>query len=145
MRIIKEAHGSLLFGAFYRMEYPDRHTSQHWKGWVFQEKYIRYPSFTAHLSRAEIVLDAAHKIAAKRSGQRGRTARRTLLIAERDLATLRPQTSVTTKIVHDITMEVFVAYETLNVEANQARAKTILRGLGFSDEDLAKEGKELAD
>ena len=39
--------------------------------------------------------------------------------------------------------EVFSAYEALDVEADEARAKTILRGLGFSDEDLSKEGKQI--
>ena len=39
--------------------------------------------------------------------------------------------------------EVFGAYEALDVEADEARAKTILRGLGFSDEDLSKEGKQI--
>lgn len=39
--------------------------------------------------------------------------------------------------------EVFSAYETLDVEADEARAKTVLRGLGFSDEDLGEEGKQI--
>ncbi|PPQ89417.1 hypothetical protein CVT25_002183 [Psilocybe cyanescens] len=94
----------------------------------------------------EIALDKAQKIATKRSGQRGHTARQALLVAESDLATLQaqdPQTYVTTQMVHDIMTEVFGAYEVLDVEADEARAKSILRGLGFSDEDLAKEGKKI--
>ena len=39
--------------------------------------------------------------------------------------------------------EVFDAYEALDVEADEARAKTILRGLGFSDSDLGREGKQI--
>jgi ATP-binding cassette, subfamily F, member 3 len=39
--------------------------------------------------------------------------------------------------------EVFSAYEALDVEADEARAKTILKGLGFSDEDLSKEGEQI--
>ncbi|KDR70841.1 hypothetical protein GALMADRAFT_75582, partial [Galerina marginata CBS 339.88] len=76
----------------------------------------------------------------------GHTARQALLVAESDLATLQaqdPQIYVTTKMVHDIMTEVFGAYETLDVEADEARAKTILRGLGFGDDDLAKAGKEI--
>ena len=46
-------------------------------------------------------------------------------------------------MINDIMTEVFGAYETLDVEADEARAKTILRGLGFSDEDLSKEGKQI--
>lgn len=98
------------------------------------------------ISRAEIALDKAQKIATKRSGQRGHTARQALLVAEDDLATLKaqdPQTYVTTQMVHDIMTEVFGAYEVLDVEADEARAKSILRGLGFKDEDLSKEGKKI--
>uniref|UniRef100_A0A8H8CEF3 ABC transporter domain-containing protein n=2 Tax=Psilocybe cubensis TaxID=181762 RepID=A0A8H8CEF3_PSICU len=98
------------------------------------------------VSRAEIALDKAQKIATKRSGQRGHTARQALLVAENDLATLQaqdPQTYVTTQMVHDIMTEVFGAYEVLDLEADEARAKSILRGLGFKDEDLSKEGRKI--
>ena len=46
-------------------------------------------------------------------------------------------------MINEIMTEVFSAYEALDVEADEARAKTILRGLGFSDEDLSKEGKQI--
>ena len=46
-------------------------------------------------------------------------------------------------MINDIMEEVFNAYEALDVEADEARAKAILRGLGFSDEDLSKEGKQI--
>ena len=98
------------------------------------------------LSRAQDALDMAEKIATKRSGQRGHTARQDLLAAEAALATLRaqdPQTYVTASMAHELMTQIFGAYEALDVEADEARAKSILRGLGFQDEELLKEGKEI--
>lgn len=40
--------------------------------------------------------------------------------------------------------EVFSAYEALDVGADEARARGILRGLGFKEEELGREGKELS-
>ena len=85
-------------------------------------------------------------MATKRSGQRGYIARQELITSENELSTLKahdPQTYITASMINDIMSEVFSAYEALDVEADEARAKTILRGLGFSDEDLSKEGKEI--
>ncbi|PPQ96874.1 hypothetical protein CVT26_006061 [Gymnopilus dilepis] len=73
--------------------------------------------------------------------------RQALLAAEANLASLKaqdPQTYVTTQMVHDIMTEVFGAYEALDVEADEARAKAILRGLGFSGDDLNKEGRQIS-
>jgi len=98
------------------------------------------------LSRAQDALDMAQKIATKRSGQRGHTARQDLLAAEAALATLQaqdPQTYVTASMAHELMTQIFGAYEALDVEADEARARSILRGLGFKDEDLLKEGKEI--
>lgn len=98
------------------------------------------------VARSETALDRAQKIATKRSGQRGHTARQALVAAEVALAELRaqdPQTHVTAALTHAVMAEVFGAYETLDVEADEARAKAILRGLGFSEEDLLKEGREI--
>jgi ATP-binding cassette subfamily F protein 3 len=98
------------------------------------------------ISRAETALDIAQKIATKRSGQRGYIARQELITSENELATLQtqdPQTFITAIMINEIMTEVFSAYEALDVEADEARAKTILRGLGFSDEDLGKEGKQI--
>ncbi len=39
--------------------------------------------------------------------------------------------------------EVFEAYEVVDVEGDESRAKTILRELGFSDEELNNGGKEI--
>jgi ATPase subunit of ABC transporter with duplicated ATPase domains len=99
------------------------------------------------VSRAQTALDLSHKIATKRSGQRGHTARQALLAAENELATIQaqdPQIYVTSQMVHDIMTEVFGAYEALDVEADEARAKTILRGVGFGDDELNKEGKQIS-
>ena len=88
----------------------------------------------------------AQKIATKRSGQRGHTARQDLLAAEAALATLQaqdPQTYVTASMAHELMTQIFGAYEALDVEADEARAKSILRGLGFKDEEFLKEGKEI--
>jgi len=98
------------------------------------------------LSRAQDALDMAQKIATKRSGQRGHTARQDLLAAEAALATLQaqdPQTYVTASMAHELMTQIFGVYEALDVEADEARAKSILRGLGFKDEELLKEGKEI--
>jgi ATP-binding cassette subfamily F protein 3 len=98
------------------------------------------------ISRAETALDIAQKIATKRSGQRGYIARQELITSETSLTTLKsqnPQTFVTAMMINEMMSEVFGAYEALDVEADEARAKGILRGLGFSDEDLGKEGKEI--
>jgi ATP-binding cassette subfamily F protein 3 len=46
-------------------------------------------------------------------------------------------------MINEVMTETFSAYEALDVGADEARAKTILRGLGFSDEDLGKEGKQI--
>jgi len=98
------------------------------------------------ISRAETALDLAQKMATKRSGQRGYVARQELIISENELAALKaqnPQTFITATMINDVMTEVFSAYETLDIGADEARAKTILRGLGFSDEDLGREGKQI--
>ncbi|KAF8160021.1 P-loop containing nucleoside triphosphate hydrolase protein [Crassisporium funariophilum] len=98
------------------------------------------------IARAISALDLAQKTATKRSGQRGHTARQALLVAESDLTTLQaqdPQLFVNAKVVNDMMAEVFSAYEALDVEGDEARAKSILRGLGFGEEDLTKEGKKI--
>jgi len=59
---------------------------------------------------------AAQKIASKRSGQRGHTARQALLTAEAELASIQsqdPQVYVAPKIANDLMKEVFDAYEAL--------------------------------
>ena len=98
------------------------------------------------ISRAETDLDLAQKIATKRSGQRGYIARQELITSENELAILKsqnPQTFITATMINEVMSEVFSAHEALDVEADEARAKTILRGLGFNDEDFGKEGKQI--
>ncbi|PPQ64031.1 hypothetical protein CVT24_008844 [Panaeolus cyanescens] len=101
------------------------------------------------VSRAETHLDLAQKIATKRSGQRGHTARQDLLAAEQALADVKAQASdlqkyITPDIIHKITTEVFSAYEALDVDGGEARARAILRGLGFKEEEMMEDGKEVA-
>jgi len=94
------------------------------------------------LSRAQDALDMAQKIATKRSGQRSHTARQDLL-AEAALATLQAQDPKTYVTASMDTSRFFGVYEALDVEADEARAKSILRGLGLKDEELLKRGKEI--
>ena len=89
----------------------------------------------------------AQKIATKRSGQRGHTARQALLAAEAELLSIQsqdPQLYVTPKMTNDLMKEVFEAYEGLDVGGDESRAKAILRGLGFSDKELNNGGAEIS-
>ncbi|KAF9045124.1 P-loop containing nucleoside triphosphate hydrolase protein [Panaeolus papilionaceus] len=101
------------------------------------------------VDRAEAHLDLAQKIATKRSGQRGHTARQDLLAAEQALADVKAQAvdlqkHITPDVIHKITTEVFSAYESIDVDGGEARARAILRGLGFKDEEVTEDGKEVA-
>lgn len=101
------------------------------------------------VDRAEAHLDLAQKIATKRSGQRGHTARQDLLAAEQALADVKAQSvdlqkHITPDVIHKITTEVFSAYESIDVDGGEARARAILRGLGFKDEEVTEDGKEVA-
>lgn len=98
------------------------------------------------VARAQAAVEKAQKIATKRSGQRGHTARQALLAAEEELERIRaedPQKYVTPQMATEVMNEIFTAYESLDVEGDEARARAILRGLGFREEDLGKEGKDI--
>lgn len=98
------------------------------------------------ISRSQTALTLAQKIATKRSGQRGHTARQALLAAEAHLASItsqNAQTYITPVLANEVMSEVFGAYEGMDVEADESRAKGILRGLGFKDEELQQEGKQI--
>ena len=145
-RIIKEAQGLLIikhiifsFNKF--LSALQGHTSK-----STSDAALNVVVHNILISRAETSLGLAQKIATKRSGQRGYVARQDLIASENELAALKaqnPQTFITATLINEIMTEVFSAYETLDVEADEARAKTILRGLGFSDEDLGEEGKQI--
>lgn len=99
------------------------------------------------VSRAQTKLFMAQKTALKRSGQRGHTARQALLVAEAELQSIQsqdPQLYVTPQMANDLLEEVFEAYEAVDVEGDESRAKSILRALGFSDEELSNGGREIS-
>lgn len=101
---------------------------------------------TLLINRSLASLALAQKIATKRSGQRGYIARQDLLAAEAShnaLAAQDPQTYVTPKMANDVMKEVFDAYEALDVEADEVRARGILRGLGFKEEEMGIKGAEV--
>jgi ATP-binding cassette subfamily F protein 3 len=45
-------------------------------------------------------------------------------------------------MANDVMKEVFDAYEALDVEADEVRARGILRGLGFKEEEMGVKGEE---
>jgi ATP-binding cassette subfamily F protein 3 len=47
-------------------------------------------------------------------------------------------------MANDLLEEVFEAYEAVDVEGDESRAKSILRALGFSDEELSNGGREIS-
>ncbi|KXN86035.1 ABC transporter F family member 3 [Leucoagaricus sp. SymC.cos] len=96
------------------------------------------------LTRSSQHLTLAQKIATLRSGQRGHTARQALLLAESshsDLQSKNPEEYITEKMVNEVMEEVFRKYEVLDVEGDIGRAKGILKGLGFGDDEIEMEGK----
>ncbi|KAF6746341.1 P-loop containing nucleoside triphosphate hydrolase protein [Ephemerocybe angulata] len=101
------------------------------------------------VERSAAALDLAQKTAAKRSGQRGFEARKALLDAEATHAAIvrsgehpppespdGPTFELTPQIVNATLKEVLEAFELVDEAGDEARARTILRGLGFKDEDL---------
>ncbi|EKM81393.1 hypothetical protein AGABI1DRAFT_72319 [Agaricus bisporus var. burnettii JB137-S8] len=77
---------------------------------------------------------------------RGHASRQKALSLSSELTTLKnqnPQTYITPKMVNDVMNEIFGAYEALDLDGDEGRAKGILKGLGFKDEDLGKEGRNV--
>jgi len=98
------------------------------------------------VARSKAALELSQKIAAKRSGQRGHTARQALLVAEseyEEVLCADPDTHVTPQRANEVMKEVFSAYEGIDVDGDIARAKSILSGLGFLEDEMDKEGKEV--
>ncbi|KAJ2964613.1 hypothetical protein NQZ79_g477 [Umbelopsis isabellina] len=86
------------------------------------------------------VLDIATKIATKRSGARGWDARLELNKVEQDLKDLKaqdPNTYITPTMVNDMMAEVFEKFGVLDLDADESRARKILYGLGFTDEEIS--------
>ncbi|KAI9496993.1 P-loop containing nucleoside triphosphate hydrolase protein [Zychaea mexicana] len=84
-------------------------------------------------------LDMATKLATKRSGARGREARREQILREKEheeLTAKNPQTAVSAENANSMVAEVFEKLELIDVGANEAKAKKILLGIGFSKDQL---------
>ncbi|KAG2234311.1 hypothetical protein INT48_000761 [Thamnidium elegans] len=88
-------------------------------------------------SRVKDRLDEANRLAIKRSGLRGREARKELVRLEKEYADFcsnDPQQYVTPDMVNNIIAEVFEKMELVDQEERLNRAKKLLKGLGFSQE-----------
>ncbi|KAI8378379.1 P-loop containing nucleoside triphosphate hydrolase protein [Blakeslea trispora] len=93
--------------------------------------------FNILCSRMKEKLDEANRIATKRSGLRGREARSKLVAMEkeyRDLCQNDPTDFVTADMTNSVIAEVFEEFEMIDHEERLNRAKKILKGLGFSEE-----------
>ncbi|KAI7856067.1 P-loop containing nucleoside triphosphate hydrolase protein [Circinella umbellata] len=91
------------------------------------------------LARSQERVDMATKLAIKRSGARGRDARREQILREKEHAELEAkdaQTAVTPDDANAMVAEVFEKLELIDVGANEAKAKKILLGVGFGKDDL---------
>jgi ATP-binding cassette subfamily F protein 3 len=55
-----------------------------------------------------------------------------------------PPFELTQKLVNDTMKEVFDAHETVDEKADELRARAILRGLGFKDEELDVDSKGMS-
>lgn len=95
--------------------------------------------FEIMLARSQDRLEQANRLAIKRSGARGREARKELIQREADhleLASQDPQTFITEEMTNNIVSEVFEKLEQIDLGAMKAKAQKILRGLGFTDEQM---------
>ncbi|KAI9289469.1 P-loop containing nucleoside triphosphate hydrolase protein [Umbelopsis sp. AD052] len=93
------------------------------------------------IDRANDRLDHAQKLATKRSGARGWDARLDLNKVEqecRDLEAADPNTYVTPQMVNDMMTEVFETFGVMDLDADEVKAKRILHGLGFTEEEISK-------
>ncbi|KAI7884962.1 P-loop containing nucleoside triphosphate hydrolase protein [Lichtheimia hyalospora FSU 10163] len=93
------------------------------------------------VSRSEDKLDMANKLAIKRSGARGRDARKVLIECEKDHADLLakdPQTFITAQDTNTIVTQVFEQLALIDMGEREAKARKILLGLGFDQEDQAR-------
>ncbi|KAG2223216.1 hypothetical protein INT45_006097 [Circinella minor] len=91
------------------------------------------------LARSQERVDMATKLATKRSGARGRDARREQILREKEHTELEAkgaQTAVTPDDANAMVAEVFEKLELIDVGANEAKAKKILLGVGFGKDDL---------
>lgn len=93
------------------------------------------------VDRANDRLEHAQKLATKRSGARGWDARLDLNKVEqecKDLESADPNTFITPQMVNDMMTEVFETFGVMDLDADEAKAKRILHGLGFTEEEISK-------
>lgn len=93
------------------------------------------------IDRARDRYDEAVKIATKRSGARGWDARLDLNKVEqeyKDIQSADPNAFVTPQMVNDMMTEVFEKFGVMDLDADEAKAKKILYGLGFVDAEITK-------
>lgn len=96
--------------------------------------------FSIMKSRIKDRVEEVNRLAIKRSGLRGREARKELVKLEReyaDFCTNQPETYVTADMVNTIISEVFEKVELIDQEERLNRAKKLLKGLGFSQEQTS--------
>lgn len=87
-------------------------------------------------SRIKDRLDDANRLAIKRSGLRGREARKELVKMEKeysDFCKQNPQKYVTADMVNEVIAQVFERVELVDQEECKNRAQKLLKGLGFSE------------
>ncbi|KAI9474013.1 MAG: P-loop containing nucleoside triphosphate hydrolase protein [Benjaminiella poitrasii] len=92
--------------------------------------------FAIMQSRIKDRVDEASRLAAKRSGLRGREARKELVKIEKEYAEFcqrDPQAYVTAEMVNTVMSEVYEKYGMIDLEERMNRAKRLLKGLGFSE------------
>lgn len=93
--------------------------------------------FSIMQSRIKDRVDEASRLATKRSGLRGREARKELVKLEKEYADFSsndPQKYITANMINAIISEVFEKVELIDQDERLNRAKKLLKGLGFSQE-----------
>ncbi|GAA5815226.1 hypothetical protein MFLAVUS_008732 [Mucor flavus] len=101
------------------------------------DKKLNKVVFSIMQSRVKDRLDEVNRLAIKRSGLRGREARKELVRLEKeytDFCANDPQHYVTPDMVNDVIAQVFEKIELVDQEERLNRAKKLLKGLGFSQE-----------
>ncbi|KAJ8592908.1 P-loop containing nucleoside triphosphate hydrolase protein [Rhizopogon salebrosus TDB-379] len=89
-----------------------------------------------NVSRMEMRVIAAQQLALKRSGTRGHDARQAQLAIETEFALLKtqdPQVYITPDMAGDLITDVFDKFALIDLDGRKAKARKILRGLGFEE------------
>lgn len=88
------------------------------------------------VSRMEARVITAQQLAQKRSGTRGHDARQAQLAIETEFAALKtqdPQVYISSDMATELITDVFDKFALINFDARKAKARKILRGLGFEE------------